>query len=202
MAIFNKAPPWNPDHCTSVVLWHGCTDLDRQGIESKGISLSLSRPDLDFGQGFYTTTLQRQAQHWAVRRYDSKWVPKENNRPVALRFRVPRSTLAGLLSLTFVRGDYASDDYWSLVQHCRQSKAMNKKRHTPAKINDHRGPVSENGYNWYDVVSGPVVADWKQRATLEGMDQFSFHTAQGIELFNKLIGSRDSEDYSWQPVNA
>jgi hypothetical protein len=184
--VLNRAPAWTPDRCLWVVLWHGCTDLDRHGIEEQGgVDLAFSRLDLDFGRGFYTTTLRRQAQHWAVRRYDSRNVEKVNNQPVVLRFGLRRFELAALRSLHFVLAGYDDTDYWSLVQHCRTSKAG--KGAVPALVNDHGGPTEEMGNRWFDVVSGPVVADWRQRAALQGMDQISFHTNAAVELLNDAL---------------
>jgi hypothetical protein len=200
MSILNKAPAWSSKRCEYITLWHGCTDIDRQGIEAIGIDLSKSRLDLDFGRGFYATTLERQASHWAVRRYDSKFVPKDDNGPVILGFKVSRHSLAKLASLAFVLGRYENEDYWSLVQHCRQSRPAKRKKNNAAIIHDHHGPVSEGGYSWYDVVSGPVAADWRQRATLQDEDQFSFHTKKAIDLLNDLVSSGDSEKYLWQKV--
>ena len=101
-----------------------------------------------------------------------------------------------LISLQFVRGDYGYDDYWSLVQHCRQS--------TPTAVNDHRRPAT----GWYDIVSGPVTAFWTQRGAMVDSDQFSFH-AGGIYLLDALInegkgksvlGTGDPEYYEWEVV--
>jgi hypothetical protein len=189
-AVFDRAPPWEPNRSEVIMLWHGCTALDRIGVES-GLNLLNSRGDLDFGRGFYTTTLRRQAMHWAIRRFDSRHVVKRNNQPAVLRFAVPRRQLARLQSLSFVLAGYENEDYWSFVQHCRQSRG--KKR------NDHRGPVNEDG-DWYDIVSGPVVADWKQRAAFMNMDQMSFHTKQAIALLNAAIKSSDPGRYTWQNI--
>lgn len=195
--VLNRAPLWKLT-CDTITLWHGCTDADRRGIEQNGIDLSLSRPDLDFGRGFYTTTLQRQAQHWAVRRYESRFVSRSNNRPVILQFTVSRINIAKLVSLSFINGRYENEDYWSLVQYCRQSKAAKNGR--LAVIHDHHGPITEGKNHWYDMICGPVVADWKQRATLHDMDQFSFHTKAAVKILNDVIQSGDVEKYTWQMV--
>ena len=196
--LYDPAPKWEPPRSDSLVLWHGCTNFDREGIERFGIDLKFSRVDLDFGRGFYATTLERQAKHWAHRRYNSGRIPKHDNRPVLLRFCVPRLTLAKLMSLHFVSPDYDNSDYWSLVQHCRQSKSAKGKR-IPL-VNHHNGPVIEDGLGWYDIVYGPVVASWEQRVCLVGMDQISFHTMAGVSLLNRLISTGEKENYSWQPV--
>jgi hypothetical protein len=205
--ILNPAPPWRPDLSDYIVLYHGCTAFDKNRIEANGIDVNVCRVDTDFGRGFYTTTIERQARHWAWDRY-YKWladpasVGKTGNQPVVLRFRVRRYTRVGsrkfldrgidkLSSLHFVVGDYDSGDFWGLVQHCRRS--------TLTAIHDHRRPSG----GWYDLVTGPVAAFWQQRVAMLSADQLSFHTVAGQSILNALIasgkkGARD--DYRWDPV--
>lgn len=207
--ILNPAPPWQPARSEYVILWHGCTALDKNAIESSGIDLSYCAVDTDFGRGFYTTTLERQARQWAWGRF-YKWQMLHptgtGNQPVVLRFRVRRYTLPSvkgsldegldkLASLAFACADYHYEDYWSLVQHCRQS--------TKSAINNHRYPTG----GWYDLVSGPVAAFWEQRVAMEDADQFSFHTEKGVRLLNALIQeglksgpNGDPDYYTWHPV--
>src|SRR5947209_15808190 len=126
------APSWQPDRSDYLILWHGCTAFDKNRVEAIGINLAACAVDTDFGRGFYTTTLERQARQWAWERFfDWKAVnpAATGNQPVVLRFRVrrysvtPRTSalddgLDKLISLQFVRDDYHNEDYWSLVQHC------------------------------------------------------------------------------------
>lgn len=198
-AILNPAPPWRPNRSDYVVLWHGCTAFDKNNIEAVGITLSICKVAADFGQGFYTTTVERQARQWAWSRYyewraDPANSTKTGNQPVVLRFRVRRHGLDGLdrlLSMHFVLGDFDNEDFWSLVQHCRHS--------TPARIHDQKGP--RNG--WYDMVTGPVAAFWRQRVSMNDADQISFHTSAGVRLLNDLVASGTAgnrTDYRWEPV--
>lgn len=207
--ILNPAPPWQPDRSEYVILWHGCTAFDKNAIQTSGIDLSCCAVETDFGRGFYTTTLERQSRQWAWGRF-YKWrllhPTGTGNQPVVLRFRVRRYTLPSvkglldegldqLISLAFAIGDYHYEDYWSLVQHCRQS--------TKKAINDHRHPKG----GWYDLVSGPVAAFWEQRIAMDDADQFSFHTEKPIRLLNTLIQeglktgpNGDPNYYTWRPV--
>lgn len=169
--ILHAALRWQPPRSDVLPLWHGCMDSDRINITNNGIDLSFCRPNVDFGRGFYTTTLRRQAEQWAWQRHFEQ---QQTSPPVVLEFLVSRRRLARLLSLFFVNGDYDSCDYWSLVQHCRQS--------TPQLVRHHRGP--QNG--WYDVVSGPVAAMWRQRVAMAGADQVSFHTTQAVKLLKPM----------------
>jgi Protein of unknown function (DUF3990) len=210
MPILNPAPRWQASRSDFIVLWHGCTAIDKANVEKNGISLAACAIDTDFGRGFYTTTVERQAKQWAWRRF-LDW-QKQNrratgNEPVVMRFQMRRYSLTkkrlaihergidDLLTLAFVHGDYGNDDYWSLVQHCRAS--------TTAKINDHRRAPNR----WYDVVIGPVAAFWTQRVAMPDADQVSFHTKSGIQILDGLIqhglGSRPNGDpdfYTWSPV--
>ncbi|MBX9582936.1 MAG: DUF3990 domain-containing protein [Gemmataceae bacterium] len=208
--LLNPAPPWEGERSEFVLLYHGCTLAAKDSIEARGIDLSRCAPDTDFGRGFYTTTLERQARNWAWDQY-TRWARhnpgRTENRPVVLRFRVRRYTrrprrspqddgLDGLSTLAFVRGGFADEDYWSLVQHCRQS--------TPEDVRDQgRRPIG-----WYDLVCGPVAAFWQQRVAMADYDQFSFH-ARGVGLLERLIragkgrgldGQGDPDTYRWEFV--
>jgi hypothetical protein len=94
-AILSPAPLWQPARSEYVILWHGCTLLEKKGIEQTGIRLLNCRVNTDFGRGFYTTTVERQARQWAWSRY-YEWLAqpanarKTGNQPVVLRFRVRR----------------------------------------------------------------------------------------------------------------
>lgn len=191
------APPWAPSRSAYQVLWHGCTDSDKDGIEQTGrIDLGRCAVNTDFGRGFYLTTLERQARQWAWERfYDSQAKGEKPKHPVILRFEVPRYAIPGdrfergmadLRSLAFVRGDYDNEDYWSLVQHCRQS--------VHPHANTHERPRS----GWYDMVSGPVAAFWRQRVAMLDADQFSFHEG-GVDLLDDII-RRGNPFYRWSPV--
>jgi hypothetical protein len=190
-----KAPAWNPDHHEYTILWHGCTAFDKDNIE-KGIDLAHCAVDTDFGRGFYTTTLERQARQWAWDRYydwQSRHPTITGNFPVVLRFRVrrftkPSSTLVHekgldeLLSMSFVRGDYHNEEFWSLVQHCRMSVPAEPAKGILEVVNHHQRP----GTGWYQMVSGPVAAFWKQRNAMSDSDQFSFHEG-GTHILDALI---------------
>jgi len=158
--------PWQPDRSRVLTLWHGCLQADADNIMNTGIDLNHSRIDLDFGRGFYTTTVRRQSVAWADRRWVDKGRPKDNP-PKLLRFRVPRADLARLENLSFVAAHFDAGDYWSFVAHCRSASQ------TPR---DHDKP------GWYDTVSGPLAADWRARLAHPHSDQFSFHTQAAIEL--------------------
>src|SRR6202035_1887616 len=107
MPILNPAPTWHPDRSTYLTLYHGCITPDKDAIEKSGVDITKGRVNVDFGRGFYTTTLERQAKQWAwVRFYDPKFARKTGYQPVVLRFRVKRFTLSELLSLQFILGDY------------------------------------------------------------------------------------------------
>ena len=119
MPILNPAPLWQPSLSEFIILWHGCTANDKTKIE-KGISLAACALDTDFGRGFYTTTIERQARQWAWKRFFD-WQKRNpgstGNQPVVLRFRMRRYSankkrikifergMDQLLSLAFVLGE-------------------------------------------------------------------------------------------------
>lgn len=180
--LLNPAPTWTKNRSGFITLWHGCTANDAAKIKT-GISLTAGSIYTDFGQGFYVTTLERQARQWAWNRYYGLPPAQQTGGPVILRFRVSRAALGKLQSLHFVLGDYNSEDYWSLVQHCRNGKTHHPDHPDPKKI------------FWYEMVSGPVAAFWQQRVAMVDADQVSFHTAAGINLLDTLIKSGNPTDF-------
>ena len=194
--ILNPAPAWVAPRSEYLVFWHGCTDDDRRSIESEGLVLNRCRVNTDFGRGFYVTTRRRQAEEWAFLRAQDRpnQTEPKPSQPVVLRLRIKRFDLARLHSLQFVRGDYDDEDYWSLVQHCRQSNKATKNK--PAFIRHHDGPF----FGWYDIVHGPVAANWRQRALMANTDQVGFHTPAAVGLLNDLIGTGSNESYSFFEV--
>ena len=125
---------------------------------------------LDFGQGFYTTTLKRQAKYWAWQAsQQSPHLPV--SQPAVVSFEVDRERLAPLDALWFVRGDYNADDFWSLIFHCRAG-------------NNHNYSLNSG---WYDLVIGPVTNPYPQRSVMPDYDQISFHT-------NKAAGVLDASN--------
>ncbi len=152
-----------------IVLYHGTIQKHADSI-LKGIDIQQSRVKTDFGQGFYVTTLKRQAEGWASKAHERvrlRFRQNEENKPVLVKYEIPRDDLAPLESLWFVRGAFDADDYWSLVFHCRQGK--------PGHARFNRG-------GRYDIVIGPVASQWRQRLTIADVDQISFHTDRAIAL--------------------
>jgi len=192
--IYAPVPPWNRPRSQYIRLYHGCTSHDAANIQAHGIDLMLCRPDTDFGRGFYTTTVLYQARQWAwARFYDPAVARVRPNQPVVLKFVLHRYHLADLYFISFVLGGWSKHDFWSLVQHCRQS--------TPAMINDHRGPVLQaDGTRWYDVACGSVAAFWRQRYAMQDADQFSFHTAGGVRVLQRLIDRGDKRFFDAKPL--
>jgi hypothetical protein len=184
----NPAPSWITQSA-KLILWHGCTSGDADSIYQKGIDLSFCKPGTDFGLGFYLTSLERQAKDWAwLRYYDLPLPDQATQYPATMRFEIDRDAVGDLTFLAFVLGDYDSVDYWSLVQHCRQSKSRPNHSH-------HEHPRT---YGFYDVASGPVSAFWYQRLVAADADQISFHTPDALALLNDFIaGRRKRGDKKW-----
>ena len=196
MPILHPAPAWTSPRDRYVTLWHGCTTQDQKAIAKNGVDPLLGRVDTDFGRGFYTTTIKRQARMWAwARFYDPKFKRSTGNQPVVLRFRVDRHELAKLTCISFVCGDFHHQEFWSLVQHCRQSTIASK----TAIVNDHNGPVTYHG-EWYDIACGPVAAFWQQRSAMLDADQISFHTDGAAALLNNLILSGNKSDFDFDYI--
>ncbi len=185
---FDPAPKWGGPHRQHIRLYHGCLLNDKKLILQNGIDLNHSRVNSDFGRGFYTTTVFYQAEQWAWTRFH-KMKAQVRNFPVVLEFVLDRRELSDLRWMSFVLGSRENHDFWSLVQHCRQS--------TNAAIRDHRGPVPDPKDNtwWYDAVGGPVAAIWQQKFALHDADQISFHTNDGIRPLNEQIKHKKSNSH-------
>src|SRR4051794_3497108 len=95
----NNVPAWNPAG-DIITLWHGCLADDAVSIQRNGIDLAQCRLSTDFGQGFYVTTLEQQADRFAWKRYFDQ--PRRRWRPALIRFRVRWDLLSVLNSINFV----------------------------------------------------------------------------------------------------
>lgn len=157
-----EPPPWDGER---VILYHGTLDRHAPSVLAS-VDLRFARPNQDFGRGFYTTTLKRQAVFWAHRLARRS---RSRDRPAVIAFEVALGNLARLESLAFVRGEFEADRFWGFVWRCRESDA------------DH-GRASNGG--WYDLVVGPVAADWKQRTSIHNSEQLSFHTVAASDMLN------------------
>jgi Protein of unknown function (DUF3990) len=156
-------PPWTN---APVRLYHGTSERHAETIVSDGVKVSVGQANTDFGPGFYTTTLERQARNWAYKFAEGN--PGETAAVVAMD--VDRDALAWLHTLVFVRGDFYAEDFWSFVVHCRNGAQHHQRAFTARAL--------------YDVVAGPVSSYWKQRAVIEGADQVSFHTGAAEMVLN------------------
>ena len=159
-------PSFIPISWTSqpLTLYHGTVDTHVPSI-LKGVNVNRGLPNTDFGRGFYTTTVERQALSWAWQL--SLRLP--GTHPGIIRYDVDRDSLANLECLWFVRGSFDADDFWSLVFHCRTGGS-------------NHGSTTSPG--WYDVAIGPVAASWRQRLTIYDADQVSFHTDCAAKVLN------------------
>ena len=104
----SAAPPWKPHHHQTTRLYHGC--LRHQATKmlppAGRIVHTVGQPDSDFGRGFYTTTLKRQAEDWAYSMHTRESALKRRRRdfdPVVIWIEVSRAALAKLDTLAFVR---------------------------------------------------------------------------------------------------
>ncbi len=155
-------PQWNNQ---PLILYHGTVETEVFSI-LRGVEPSCGRLKTDFGAGFYTTTLLRQAQTWALRQV--RW--RRRGKSAVIQFEVSRDELATLDCLWFFRGHFEAEDFWSFVFHCR----------TGGKAH-----LRKSNQGWYDLVAGPATASWEQRLVLADVDQISFHTERAAEVLNR-----------------
>ena len=148
-----------------LVLFHGTLDVHEAAVLG-GVNVAAGSAFTDFGRGFYTTTLERQARLWAL-----QLAQQTGRGPAVIRFIVSRKALAGLDCLWFVRGHYDAHDFWNFVNHCRRG-----------------GAHLRGGGSWYDAVVGPVARKPASlRKTLFSFDQVSFHTNRSAALLDNCL---------------
>lgn len=165
-----------------LVLYHGCDDISAQSImipvspNRHGINLAYSRPLVDFGRGFYTTTYLHQAKNWANMRCQRLRgaTPPRPALATVLKFEVDRTQLGQLQALTFVVDNL---DYWDFVQHCRHG------------MGSHRSTGN------YDVVYGPVSL-WPQTLVIKDCDQVSFHTDLSLAVLSAPIIEAQAQSHT------
>lgn len=158
--------PFIPAQWTNqkITLFHGtiATHIPRL---LQGIDVTKGNPQTDFGRGFYTTTVLRQAHSWAWQLAQRQAKAQPAPMPAVVAFDVDRNDLAGLEALWFVRGSFDADEFWGFIFHCRAGSP------------DHaRGGAKK----WYDLVIGPVAASWRQRLTIYDADQISFRRTRRV----------------------
>lgn len=112
-----------------ITLYHG------SNITINHIDLSLSKPDKDFGRGFYLTDIKSQAEDMAVRRYRVMGVGE----PVVTSFLFDESLLESDALKVKTFGE-ASEEWAEFILSNRHS--------------------SRNGFKHnYDIIIGPIADD-------------------------------------------
>src|SRR5687768_7187586 len=97
---------WDPKFNRYVELWHGTLRKHATNMKTPPdyVRFDLGAPDVDFGRGFYTTTLRDQARQWAWIQHFALPVGQRGaigNQPVAIWFRLELAALADLDGLAF-----------------------------------------------------------------------------------------------------
>jgi hypothetical protein len=151
----DKIPRWTYQ---DVRLYHGTTKLAATDIVESGVDVAKGRSPCDFGPGFYCTTVGFQARIWAERKAILR-----NEEPAVVEIAMPRQAMARLNFLAFVLAVPEASDFWSFVRSCRSSA-------------DHGFYEPKQSGAAYDIVLGPVAANWKTCLARPGSDQVSFHT--------------------------
>ena len=154
-----------------IELFHGTIVQYAQDVVESGVDVSRSRPDCDFGRGFYCTTSLKQAKEWALLK-----AARRSGPPSVVGITVPRQEIAALRFLAFVRGERDAMDFWSLVQFFRGGNAIS-------------AGIAISSMFPYDVVFGPVAL-WRSQQPMPRADQVSFHTPAAQQLLNSLAKRR------------
>jgi hypothetical protein len=160
------APPgWTNQE---MVLYHGTTAAAAREIAAGKIALHHGRRGVDFGPGFYTTTIEAQARRWAARR-----AGLSGRKAAVVEMLLRREEVASLQFMAFVDKDARAEQFWAFVHYCRSGAT------------DHgRDLQGTSALGYYDVVFGPVAAYWNRSMEIGRADQVSFHTEEAVRLLN------------------
>jgi hypothetical protein len=148
-----------------IMLFHGTTLASTHDIRGGGIDLAKCQNNTDFGRGFYTTTVERNAWKMAKKKVD-----RVGGQQAVVQLRLDRDQLGSLKTIAFVRGSVDAIDFWSFVYSCRNGL-----------------PFSAGPLGIYDVAYGPVALYWggpENSRIYKGYDQISFHTQRAMEILN------------------
>src|SRR3954466_2394934 len=108
-APFNIPPAWSNG---PLVVYHGTLATHAATIQAHGVNPLKGRLGTDFGPGFYTTTVERQARSWAFHLAAASTVAGvKGSTGAVVELEVDRDALARLDSIAFVRGDYDAEDF-------------------------------------------------------------------------------------------
>ena len=127
-----------------MILYHGTIDKYADSIMNNGILLKKSKPHLDFGPGFYTTSDKEFAistAKWRMRRYNAF----HKNDPVKWRV-VELECYEDRIPLLRIKTFEKADDLWA--KFILANRSMNPKI---------KSAFDNNIYACYDVVSGPTA---------------------------------------------
>jgi len=163
-----------------MILYHGSYSFFDK------IDITKGRKFKDFGQGFYTTKIESQAQQWA-KNMSARFGLKSGFISI---YNCDEKLFGGLNYLKF---DEPTEEWAYFIMNNRNIEFSDFK----TKINNQR--------NQYDIVEGPVANDniavvmdqfmmnmKSGTALVEALEyknlnhQISFHTEKGISLLNKV----------------
>ena len=144
----------------TVTFYHGTNSEFAANIRANGVDPFYGRPNLDFGQGFYTTKSLTHALERA-----QQIVKHYGGTPSVLEFRVPRAELNNLRGLHFSDAGPAWQNF----------------------VKENRLGAPPHGY---DIVSGPVWRRFTSEGTPLAWDypelnQTSFHSEAAAKLLTK-----------------
>jgi hypothetical protein len=157
-------------------LYHGTTQAFATEV-MKGIDLSRSFSDRDFGPGFYTTRRLGQAKKFARDKYNT-WkyrhslgrTPIDPIGPSVVELSMDLDALGGSDTLAFVQPE---SDWSDFVTYCRYGITSHRRRRPN---------------RFYDVVYGPVSTF--RGTAFPDYEQLSFHTTNAVNVLRLVRAQR------------
>ena len=164
-----------------MILYHG------SNVEIDRISLARCMPYKDFGQGFYLTSMQDQAEKMAYR--TARFYGGE---PIVTSFEVPNDLLTGY-GLNVRVFDSVSEEWARFIMNNRDRKfadISSRECNADCKYDLVVGPVGNDDITYLlRQYSRGSISDDELRRGLEykrASDQFSFHTQRAVDLLEKV----------------
>jgi hypothetical protein len=154
-------------------LYHGTTGYCADAIQTNGEpDLAKSRAIVDFGRGFYMTSIRRQAVWHANNIFNLRRATANagassgvNHQCAAvIQYEIDRTKIGHLYQLCFVS---PSKDWFDFVDHCRLI-----------------APRSSGPAHNYDVVYGPLRAADGSAYPATDYEQVSFHSTNAIHMLS------------------
>ena len=164
--------PPQPRQPATITLYHGTSMTGAVSIKKDGVNMARGRENLDFGQGFYTTTDAEQAWDWAKRKAG------ERGFPAVVKITIKVEDLRELKGLHFT------------------SRTPNFEKFV---IDSRAGKITSHGFDFIEGpawLNPPTAKNPNPGPMKAGKQQTSFHGAKAEDVLNRSTREILAQPYS------